>query len=134
MTKAMKTSISKTAAPKKKQLVQHGKGGKFQKVNYGKTVTIGGKKYDEMMVEAAKIAVKGQGDGRIGRADARLICKAARPSADGRSSYDALEKATMAYVRKNFKFTPSGDVAVRKFIAIQAAKQAKRTKGKKVAK
>ena len=127
MTKATK------AAPKK-QLVQHGKSGKFQKVNYGKTVTIGGKKYDQMIIEAAKIAVKGKGDGRISRKDARLICKAARPSADGRSSYDELEKASMAYVRKTFKFTPAGDQAVRKFIAIQAAKQATRTKAKKAAK
>merc|ERR1719150_748659 len=116
---------------KVKQLVQHGKGGKFVKKDYSKTVTIGGKKFDQMIIEAAKIATRGQGDGRISRADARLICKAARPSADGRSSYDELEKASMAYIRKTFKFTPAGDQAVRKFIAIQAAKQATRTKAKK---
>mmetsp|Transcript_109084 Transcript_109084/g.352124 ORF Transcript_109084/g.352124 Transcript_109084/m.352124 type:complete len:124 (+) Transcript_109084:105-476(+) len=121
------------AAMKTKQLVQR-KAGKFVKKDYGKTVTIGGKKYDEMIIEAAKIATQGQGDGRISRTDARLICKAARPSADGRSSYDALEKATMAYVRKNFKFTPAGDKKVRTFIAFQAAQQAKRTKAKKAKK
>merc|ERR1712150_71057 len=119
---------------KVKQLVQHGKGGKFVKKDYSKTVTIGGKTFDQMIIEAAKIATKGKGDGRISQADARLICKAARPSADGRSSYDKLEKATMAYVRKNYKFTPAGDKAVRSFIAAQAVKQAKRTKAKKAGK
>merc|ERR1719343_1149731 len=77
------------------------------------------------MLEAAKIATSGKGDGRISSDDARLLCKAARPSADGRSSYDATEKATMAYIRKTFKFTKAGDQAVRKFIAGQGAKQAK---------
>mmetsp|Transcript_65229 Transcript_65229/g.202324 ORF Transcript_65229/g.202324 Transcript_65229/m.202324 type:complete len:124 (+) Transcript_65229:97-468(+) len=121
------------AAMKTKQLVQR-KDGKFVKRDFGKTVTIGGKKYDQMIIEAAKIATQGQGDGRISRTDARLICKAARPSADGRSSYDALEKATMAYVRKTYKFTPAGDKQVRTFIAFQAAQQAKRTKAKKAKK
>merc|ERR1719150_2677962 len=118
---------------KVKQLVQHGKGGKFVKKDYSKTVTIGGKKFDQMIIEAAKIATRGQGDGRISRADARLICKAARPSADGRSSYDKLEKATMAYVRKNYKFTPAGDKALRHAMASLASKQAQRTKAKKKA-
>jgi len=115
---------------KTKQLVQRGKGGQYKKKDYGKVVTLGGKKYDQMMIEAAKIAVQGKGDGRIGRTDARLLCKAARPSADGRSSYDDLEKATMAYIRKNYKFTKSGDEAVRSFIRSQGANQAKRTKAK----
>merc|ERR1719468_1482417 len=119
---------------KVKQLYQKGKKGKFTKKDYGKKVKIGGKQYDQMMIQAAKIATSGQGDGRISRKDARLICKAARPSADGRSSYDELEKASMAYVRKTFKFTPAGDQAVRAFIAGQAAKQATRTKAKKAAK
>eukprot|EP00413_Alexandrium_margalefii_P006768 CAMPEP_0204512506 /NCGR_PEP_ID=MMETSP0661-20131031/987_1 /ASSEMBLY_ACC=CAM_ASM_000606 /TAXON_ID=109239 /ORGANISM="Alexandrium margalefi, Strain AMGDE01CS-322" /LENGTH=130 /DNA_ID=CAMNT_0051517625 /DNA_START=100 /DNA_END=492 /DNA_ORIENTATION=+ len=120
-------------AMKAKQLVQRGKLGKFVKRDYGKTVKIGGKTYDLVMIEAAKIATKGAGDGRISRSDARLLCKAARPSADGRSSYDAVEKATMAYIRKTYKFTAAGDAAVRRFISGQAAKQALRTKAKKKA-
>mmetsp|Transcript_47056 Transcript_47056/g.105810 ORF Transcript_47056/g.105810 Transcript_47056/m.105810 type:complete len:137 (+) Transcript_47056:69-479(+) len=119
-------------AMKAKQLVQR-KAGKFAKKDYGKTVTIGGKTYDYLIIEAAKIATKGKGDGRISEKDARLICKAARPSADGRSTYDVLEKATMAYVRKTFKFTPSGDKTLRSMMASLASKQAQRTKSKKKA-
>ena len=125
--KAMKTMKAKT-------LVTRGRGGKFSKKDYGKTVKIGSKTYDYVMIEAAKIAVAGAGDGRISRGDARLLCKAARPSGDGRSSYDEREKATMAYIRKTYKFTPAGDHAVRRFISGQAAKQALRTKAKKTMK
>eukprot|EP00419_Tripos_fusus_P008394 CAMPEP_0172677082 /NCGR_PEP_ID=MMETSP1074-20121228/14427_1 /TAXON_ID=2916 /ORGANISM="Ceratium fusus, Strain PA161109" /LENGTH=123 /DNA_ID=CAMNT_0013494861 /DNA_START=72 /DNA_END=443 /DNA_ORIENTATION=- len=121
-------------AMKAKQLNTRNKLGKFSKRDYGKTIKLGGKTYDHVMIEAAKIATKGKGDGRVSRADARLICKAARPSSDGRSTYDATEKATMAYIRKTYKFTPAGDQAVRAFIASQAAKQAQRTKHKKAMK
>mmetsp|Transcript_17517 Transcript_17517/g.44417 ORF Transcript_17517/g.44417 Transcript_17517/m.44417 type:complete len:139 (+) Transcript_17517:2-418(+) len=132
-TKAMKaTTVMK--AMKAKRLNVRNKLGKFSKRDYGKTVKIGGKTYDFVMVEAAKIGTKGQGDGRISRADARLICKAARPSGDGRSTYDAVEKATMAYIRKTYKFTPAGDKAVRSFIARQAGKQAARVKAMKAMK
>merc|ERR1719362_1459526 len=131
--KAAKGAAMK-AMKEKQHLVSRNKLGKFSKLDYGKSVTIGGKSYDLVMIEAAKIATSGRGDGRISRADARLICKAARPSADGRSTYDATEKATMAYIRSKFKFTPSGDKAVRDFIRIQATKQALRTKAKKAKK
>mmetsp|Transcript_2631 Transcript_2631/g.4063 ORF Transcript_2631/g.4063 Transcript_2631/m.4063 type:complete len:138 (+) Transcript_2631:107-520(+) len=131
--KAMKVKAMK-AMKAVKQLIQKDKRGKFTKRDYGKQIKIGGKQYDYMMIQAAKIATSGKGDGRISRGDARLICKAARPSADGRSSYDVLEKATMAYIRKTYKFTPAGDKAVRAFIAGQAAKQALRTKAKKAMK
>merc|ERR1719229_837312 len=120
--------------PKAKKLVTRSKKGKFTKKDYGKTIKIGGKSYDYVMIEAAKIATKGAGDGRVSRKDARLICKAARPSGDGRSTYDATEKATMAYIRKTYKFTSAGDKAVRKFIAGQAGQQAKRTKAMKAMK
>merc|ERR1719210_221873 len=122
----MKVKKAMKAAMKEKKLTVRDKLGKFTKVDYGKKVTIGGKAYDYVMVEAAKIATAGKGDGRISRNDARLLCKAARPSGDGRSTYDDTEKATMAYIRKTYKFTKEGDETVRKFIAIQAAKQAKR--------
>merc|ERR1740129_125794 len=132
--KAMKaTKVMKgMKVMKAKQLVQR-KLGRFTKRDYGKTVAIKGKKYDFMILEAAKIATSGKGDGRISEKDARLICKAARPSTDGRSTYDKLEKATMAYVRKTFKFTKSGDKTVRRMMAALAAKQGQRTKAKKKA-
>merc|ERR1719223_685366 len=106
MKSAMKPAMKSAMKPamKKKTLVQRKKG-KFVKRDFQKTVKIGGKTLDFMMLEAAKIATSGKGDGRISAGDAQLICKAARPSTDGRSTYDKLEKATMAYVRKTFKFT-----------------------------
>merc|ERR1712066_377976 len=91
--------------------------GKFRKIDYGRVKTINGKKYDRTILRAAQLAVKGVGDGRISTADAKMICKAVRPTTDGRASYDKMEKATMAYVRKTFKFTPAGDKAVRAFIS-----------------
>eukprot|EP00409_Alexandrium_fundyense_P005410 CAMPEP_0185908336 /NCGR_PEP_ID=MMETSP0196C-20130402/8645_1 /TAXON_ID=2932 /ORGANISM="Alexandrium fundyense, Strain CCMP1719" /LENGTH=54 /DNA_ID=CAMNT_0028628547 /DNA_START=114 /DNA_END=275 /DNA_ORIENTATION=+ len=47
-----------------KQLVQKNKLGKFTKRDYGKKIKIGGKQYDQMMIQAAKIATSGKGDGR----------------------------------------------------------------------
>merc|ERR1712050_447180 len=105
--------------------------GKYRKIDYGRVKTIKGKKYDRTILKAADIAVKGKGDGRISEKDAKMICKTCRPTTDGRSTYDCMEKATMAYVRKTYKFTKSGDKAVRKFIAKMAGKQAKHTKAMK---
>mmetsp|Transcript_103072 Transcript_103072/g.291974 ORF Transcript_103072/g.291974 Transcript_103072/m.291974 type:complete len:124 (-) Transcript_103072:148-519(-) len=104
------------------------------KANWGSTVVIKGKRYDKPMIDAAKWAVKGAGDGRISAKDVQLITKAVRPSGDLRSTYDSVEKATMAYLRTSFKFTPAGDKACRAKIAKLAAKQAARTKAKKAMK
>jgi hypothetical protein len=115
--------------------VQAGKGkGQFRKVDLDRVRTIQGVKYDRSIIKAAEIAVKGEGDGRISEKDAKMICKAVRPTADGRSTYDGMEKRTMAYVRRNFKFTAAGDQALRHFIAKMGAKQGARTKAKKGAK
>mmetsp|Transcript_5286 Transcript_5286/g.12737 ORF Transcript_5286/g.12737 Transcript_5286/m.12737 type:complete len:125 (+) Transcript_5286:78-452(+) len=120
-------------AAARKRLVARGKKGRFKKRDWSKTIKVGGKKLDYMILEAAKTAVAGKGDGRISRTDSRLICKAARPSGDGRSTYDKVEKDTMAYIRKKFKFTKAGDAAVRQFIRGQAAKEAARTRKAKKA-
>eukprot|EP00929_Paragymnodinium_shiwhaense_P102167 TRINITY_DN6534_c1_g1_i1.p1 TRINITY_DN6534_c1_g1~~TRINITY_DN6534_c1_g1_i1.p1 ORF type:complete len:140 (+),score=46.99 TRINITY_DN6534_c1_g1_i1:132-551(+) len=123
--KAMKRLVSRATKGKKK--------GQYRKIDYGRVKTIKGKKYDRTILKAAEIAVKGAGDGRISQTDAKMICKAVRPSTDGKSTYDPMEKATMAYVRKNFKFTKAGDNAVRTFIAKMGGKQAARTKAMKAA-
>ena len=94
-----------------------------------KSVTIAGKKYDKAVIDAAKYGARG--DGVISMADSKLILKALRPSGTLRDSYDATEKATMAYVRKNFKFTSAADKLLRGSIAKLAAKQAKATKAMK---
>merc|ERR1719401_1729928 len=117
----------------KKVLVSRGAKGKFTKRDFQASIKIKGKSYDKMMIEAAKIATKGAGDGRISSKDAAMIIKAARPSKDGRSTYGKGEKATMAYVRANFKFTAAGDKALRKGMASLGAKQGTRTKAKKAA-
>jgi len=107
------------------------KTGQYRKIDYQRVKTIKGTKYDRTILKAADIAVKG--DGRISVEDSKMICQACRPTEDGRSSYSDIEKATMAYVRKNYKFTPAADKYVREFIAKMAAKQASRTKAKKLA-
>ncbi|CAJ1355717.1 unnamed protein product [Effrenium voratum] len=117
-----------------KKLTSRNTKGQYRKIDYGRVKTIKGKKYDRTILKAADIAVKGAGDGRIAEKDAKLICKACRPTADGRSTYDTMEKSTMAYVRKNYKFTKAGDKAVRSFIAKMGAKQAARTRAMKAMK
>merc|ERR1719476_232754 len=83
------------------------------------------------MIDAAKYGAKG--DGVISMQDAELLLKAARPTKDLRASYSTLEKSTMAYIRKNFKFTGAADKKLRAAIAKLAAKQALATKKKKAA-
>merc|ERR1712113_757268 len=84
------------------------------KANWGKTVKIGGKVYDDAMIKAVKYALKGKNDHAISKADVKLIFKALAPSGQkGNSTYDKIEKATSAYIRK------------------RGAAQAKRTKAKK---
>merc|ERR1719281_1640479 len=99
--------------------------------DWGATVKIGGKLYDKAMIDAVKYAVKGEANPVISMADAKLILKAARPSKDGRSTYDKIEKETMAYIRKTYKFSDAADKQLRQGIAVLAAGQAKRTKAKK---
>jgi len=96
-------------------------------------ISVAGKKrtFDKAMIDAAKYGAKR--DGVISMADAKLLVKAARPSATNRDSYDKLEKETMAYIRKNFKFTDAADKLTRATMAKLGAKQAKRTKAKKAA-
>merc|ERR1711976_110002 len=119
-------------------LVDRAKSGKFQKVNYDAKVTIGGKKYDKAMITAADTAIKG--DGVISENDVKLIAKAIRPGgmgkkggkdkAKGNATYDAGEKATMAYIRKKYKMTDKAKAALDKFIRHEAGQQAAKTKKK----
>merc|ERR1719150_564353 len=79
-----------------------------------KTITLGGKNY------------------LVSKDDAKQIFEAARPAGmKGNSTYDKLEKATMAYIRKKYKFTDAADAYLRSLVAKAAAAQGKRTKAKK---
>merc|ERR1719316_1849372 len=93
-----------------------------------KTITIGGKKYDKEMILAARRATRGAKNVVVSMKDAQQIFEAARPG--GNATYDKLEKATMAYIRKKYKFTEAADKLLRKLVAKAGAKQASRTKKK----
>ena len=67
--------------------------------------TIDGKKYDGDLIEAAKKAVAGSGDGRISMEDAKMLLEKVK---DG-DSYTDIEKDTMSYIRDNFKWTEQAD-------------------------
>ena len=66
---------------------------------------IDGNKYDKRMLDLADEAVKGKGDGRISADDVKKIM----PAVTDGHSYTDIEKATVAYIRRNYKFTKSGE-------------------------
>merc|ERR1719517_62667 len=99
------------------------------------TVTVGGKKYDKEMILAAKRATRGAKNHLVSKDDAKQIFEAARPAGNtGRSSYDKIEKATMAYIRKKNKFTEAADALLRKMVSKAGGAQGKRTKAMKAKK
>merc|ERR1719264_1351523 len=112
-TKAMKKATS--AKVLKRVKAQH---------SLSKTITVGGKKYDKEMILAARRATRGAKNVLVSMQDAKQIFEAARPA--GNSTYDKVEKATMAYIRGKYKFTDAADGLFRKLVAKAAAKQAVR--------
>jgi hypothetical protein len=66
---------------------------------------IDGQKYDRALLELADELIQGQGDGRLSKADAEQLLEKVK---DG-DSYTDIEKATMKYIRDNYKWTDSGD-------------------------
>merc|ERR1711988_1537272 len=99
----------------------------------GKTIKVGGKgPFDKEMILAARRATRGAKNVLVSMNDAKQIYEAARPmGTSGRSSYDKLEKKTMAYIRSQYKFTPAANKLLRKLVSKAAGAQAKRTKAKK---
>lgn len=67
--------------------------------------TIEGKKYDGEVIDLAEKLTSGVGDGRISMDDAKQLFDAV---ADG-DAYTDIEKDTIAYVRKNYKWTDAAD-------------------------
>ena len=67
--------------------------------------TIDGVKYDKSLLEAADEAVAGRGDGRISKGDAETLLAEVK---DG-DSYTDIEKATVKYIRENYKWTDEAD-------------------------
>lgn len=66
---------------------------------------IGGKKYDGELLDLAEKLTKGAGDGRISTDDAKQLFTKVK---DG-NSYTDVEKDTVEYLRKNFKWTDAAD-------------------------
>merc|ERR1719198_549629 len=120
--KAMKKKVTSKSVQKRIK-AQH---------SLGKTVKIGGKAYDKEMILAAKRGTRGAKNVLLSVKDVTQIFEAARPTgSSGQSSYDAIEKRTMAYIRKTFKFTPEADAHLRKLVAGAGGAQGKRTKAMK---
>src|SRR6267378_6255545 len=67
--------------------------------------TIDGKKMDAHLLDLAVKAVKGMDEGRISVQDAHALWDAVK---DG-GVYTDVEKQTVIYLRKNFKWTPEAD-------------------------
>merc|ERR1712190_687834 len=103
--------------------------------SFSKTVKIDGKQYDKEMILAARRATRGSKNVLVSMDDAKQIFEAARPAGTtGRSNYDKIEKATMAYIRKKYKFTAAADALLRKMVAKAGGAQSKRTKAMKAKK
>jgi hypothetical protein len=67
--------------------------------------TIDGVKYDGELIELADKLTTGGGDGRISKEDASQILDGVK---DG-DSYTDIEKATVKYLRDNYKWTDAAD-------------------------
>ncbi|WP_066759263.1 hypothetical protein [Crocinitomix algicola] len=67
--------------------------------------TIDGEKYDGELLELAEKLTSGAGDGRLSKDDASQILEAVM---DG-NSYTDIEKATVKYIRENYKWTDAAD-------------------------
>lgn len=72
---------------------------------------------DAGLLEMAYKAVAGAGDGRISKKDAESLLASVK---DG-NSYTYVEKATMKYIRENYKWTEDSDEWFRSEIAMWAA-------------
>ena len=83
--------------------------------------TIDGKDYDREMLEIADEAVAGVGDGRISIEDAQKLLGAVKDA----NKYTDIEKATMKYIRENYKFTYAADQWFRTEIRKWAATKVK---------
>jgi|SRR5680860_969594 len=70
--------------------------------------TIDGQKYEKELLDLARKHTTGQGEGSLSKDEVADLFKSAQ---DG-SSVTETEKATLAYIRKNFEFT---DAAAKDF-------------------
>mmetsp|Transcript_43815 Transcript_43815/g.136389 ORF Transcript_43815/g.136389 Transcript_43815/m.136389 type:complete len:155 (+) Transcript_43815:111-575(+) len=101
--------------------------GRFEKFRYEyRTKKLEGKVLDEGVLQICRLCVKGSGDGRISKADTLQILRVIRPTYG--SHYRKPEKDTMAYVRRNFKWTEPAAKAFKTAVARWAGQKAAATK------
>lgn len=85
---------------------------------------IKGKNYDKKLLELVESFTSKKGDGRISLEDAKILMDAVKDS----NAYTTVEKDTIAYIRKNYKFTESADkwfrTEIRKWAATKTQKKA----------
>lgn len=87
---------------------------------------IRGKKYDRRMLELAEGLTRGKGDGRISISDAKNLLRVVKDA----NNYSAIEKQTMEYIRRHYKFTKEGDEFFRSEIRRWAASKPRSKKAK----
>ena len=68
-------------------------------------VEIAGEKYDRAMIDCAKSAIEGAGDGRISIDDAKALLALVKDA----DNYTDIEKKTMKHIRDTFQFTEAAD-------------------------
>lgn len=87
-------------------------------------IKINGVRYARELVEAAREAVEGVGDGRISQADAEMLLEQVKD--DG--TYTDVEKNTVKYIRENFTWTDAADDWFRTEIRRWAAERGRKKK------
>ena len=80
---------------------------------------IDGKKYSRRLLDCADELVAGKGDGRISEDDAAKLYD----TLENDGKYTDLEKDTVAYIRKNYRWTDAGDAYLRGAIRSWAGKR-----------
>lgn len=84
---------------------------------------IKGKNYDKKLIDLADSFTSNKADGRISLEDAKILLEAVKDS----NSYTDVEKATISYIRQNYKFTEPADKWFRTEIRKWAATKSKLT-------
>ncbi len=89
---------------------------------------IKGKNYDKKLLDLVENFTNKKGDGRISLEDAKTLLEAVKDS----NSYTDIEKSTISYIRKNYKFTESADkwfrTEIRKWAASKSKSSSKKQK------
>ncbi len=84
-----------------------------------KHITIDGILYDATLIEAAEKAVANNIYGKISMEDAEVLLEMIKTG----ETYSSVEKATMAYIRENYRWNNEADVWLRTEVRKWAARK-----------